>query len=38
MRVKGALDGCRLIPVPCDGYVNNDALSLAVGRGSSAKL
>ena len=25
LRVKGALDACRLKPVPCDGYVDNDA-------------
>ena len=34
LRVKG----CRLKPVPCDGYVDNDALRMAVSRGSSAKL
>ena len=38
LRVRGALDACRLQPVPCDGYVDNDALHMAVGRGSSAKL
>ena len=38
LRVIEALDACRLKPVPCDGYVDNDALRLAVGRGSSAKL
>ena len=38
LRVKGALDACRLKPVPCDGYVDNHALRLAVQRGSSAKL
>ena len=38
LRVKGALDACRLKPMPSDGYVDNDALRLAVGRGSSAKL
>ena len=38
LRVKGALDAYRLKPVPCDGYVDNDALRLAVQRGSSAKL
>ena len=38
LRVKGALDACRLKPVPCDGYVDNDALRMAVSRGSSAKL
>ena len=38
LRVKGALDACRLRPVPCDGYVDNDALRMAVSRGSSAKL
>ena len=38
LRVKGALDACRLKPVPPDGYVDSDALRLAVGRGSSAKL
>ena len=36
--VKEALDAVRLKPVPCDGYVGNDALRLAAGRGSSAKL
>ena len=35
---KRALYVCRLKPVPCDGCVGNDALRLAVGRGSSAKL
>ena len=34
LRVKGALDACRLKPVPCDGY----ALRMVVSRGSSAKL
>ena len=29
---------CRLKPVPCDGYVDNDALHMVVIRGSSAKL
>ena len=38
LRVKEALDACRLKPVPCDGQVDNDALRLAVQRGSSAKL
>ena len=38
LRVNGALDACRLKPVPCDGYVDNDALRMAVSRGSSAKL
>ena len=38
LRVKGALDACRLKTVPCDGYVDNDALRLTVQRGSSAKL
>ena len=38
LRFKGALDACRLKPVPCDGYVDNDALRLAVHRGSPAKL
>ena len=38
LRVKGALDACRLKPVPCDVYVDNDALRMAVSRGSSAKL
>ena len=38
LRVKGALDACRLKPVPCDGYVDNDALRMAVSRGSPAKL
>ena len=38
LRVKGALDACRLKPVSCYGYVDNDALRLAVQRGSSAKL
>ena len=38
LRVKGALDTCRLKPVPCDGYVDNDALRMAVSRGFSAKL
>ena len=33
LRVEGALDACRLKPVLCDGYVDNDALRLAVGRG-----
>ena len=37
LRVKGALDTCRSEPVPCDGYVDNDALRMA-SRGSSAKL
>ena len=32
---QGSFDACRLKPVPCDGYVDNDALRLAVGRGSS---
>ena len=36
--VKGALDACRLKPVLCVGYVDNDALRMAVNRGSSAKL
>ena len=31
-------DACRLKPVPCDGFVDNDALRMAVSRGSSAKL
>ena len=26
LRVKGALDACRVKPVPCDGCVDNDAL------------
>ena len=38
LRVKGALDACRFQPVPCDGYVDNDALRMAMSRGSSAKL
>ena len=38
LRVKGALDACRLKLVPCDGYVDHDALRMAVSRGSSAKL
>ena len=38
LRVRGALDACRMKPVLCDGHVDNDALGLAVGRGSSAKL
>ena len=38
LRVMGALDACRVILVSCDGYVHNDALRMAVGRGSSAKL
>ena len=38
LRVKGAVDACRLKPVPCDGCVDNDALRMAVSRGSSAKL
>ena len=38
LRVRGALDACRLKLEPCDGHVDNDALGLAVGRGSSAKL
>ena len=38
LRVNGALDACCLKPVPCDGYVDNDALRMAVSRGSSAKL
>ena len=33
LRVKGALDPCRLKPFPCDGYVDNDALCMAVSRG-----
>ena len=37
LRVKGALDACRLRLVPCDGYVDHDALRMAVSRGSSAK-
>ena len=31
LRVKGELDACRLKPVPCDGYVDNDALRFGVG-------
>ena len=38
LRVKGALGACRLRPVPCDGYVDNDSLCITVSRGSSAKL
>ena len=38
LRVKGALDACRLQPVLRDGYVDNDALHVAVGRCSSANL
>ena len=38
LRVKGALDACRLRPVPGDGHVDHDALRMAVTRGSSAKL
>ena len=38
LRVKGRLDVCRVKPGSCDGYVDNDALRSAVGRGSSAKL
>ena len=38
LRVKGALGACRLRPVPCDSYVDNDSLRIAVSRGSSAKL
>ena len=38
LRVKGGQDACRLKPMPCDGRVDSDALRLAVGRGSSAKL
>ena len=38
LRVKGALDACRLKPVLCDSYVDNDALRMSVSRGSSAKL
>ena len=38
LRVKRALDACRLKPVPFEGYVDNDALRMAVSRGSSAKL
>ena len=38
LRVKEALDSGCLKPAPCDGHVDNDALRLAVGRGSSAKL
>ena len=38
LRVKRALDACRLKPVPFDGYVDNDSLRMAVSRGSSAKL
>ena len=37
LRVKGALDACHLRLVPCDGYVDHDALRMAVSRGSSAK-
>ena len=29
LRVKGALDACRLKPVPYDGYVDGDALCMA---------
>ena len=36
--VNGALDDCRLEPVLCGGYVDNDALRLAVGRGTPGKL
>ena len=38
LRVNGALDACRLKTVPGDGSVDNDALRMAVSRGSSAKL
>ena len=38
LRVKGALDACRLKPVPCDRHVDNDALRVAGEQGSSAKL
>ena len=38
LRVNGALDACRLKPVPSDGYVDIDALRMAVSRGSSGKL
>ena len=38
LRVKGALDACRLRLVRCDGHVDNDALRMAVSRGSSTKL
>ena len=31
LRVKGALDACRLQPVSGDGYVNTDALALGGG-------
>ena len=38
LRVKGDLDARRLKPVLCDGYMDNDALRMAVSRRSSAKL
>ena len=38
LRVKGALDACRLKPVPCDGYVDIDAMRLAVSRGSGISV
>ena len=38
LRVRGALEACRLEPVLCDGYVDKDALRLAVSRGSSTNL
>ena len=38
LRVKEALDACRLKPVSCDCHVDNDALRMVVSRGSSAKL
>ena len=38
LRVEGAFDLFRLKQVPRDGHVNNDALRMAVSRGSSAKL
>ena len=32
LRVKGALDACRWKPALCDGYVDNDALRMAVSK------
>ena len=34
LRVKGALDACRLKPVPCDGYVDKRCIAL----GSAKRL
>ena len=38
LRVPGILDACRLKSVSCDGYVDDDALRLALAHGSSANL